>query len=493
MQTQRCAMHAFPRFFAWYARRGQANIVSGGMAAKAVAEQAYKMKRAHMEAPAASLTHQARRMLLSASLLTGAPVDSREVAQLLDAATYFGLGNDCTIVREGVEWCKTHDREIETEVMGAIVLSCATLKGDTLADEVISLLGIRSMRNARYLDARSITTLIAAFSAAGVFKDKLALYLSRRFVTLGKIGEFNCRQMVRIVTGLSMARYHNYDIRKTIGRRITFLREQFQVNDLVALVVGIAKMRIKEERIIKKIAGKSVELAEEMTATHVCTLFQAFSMFGVKYDQLFGVLTNRAVELMDEFSAKHISLTLASFQRISISNPELFDNLAERSMAVMAEHDSNDITHIFGALVHFEITDEELLKQLAEQSVAVCDGFAPKQLVKCIYSIGKLNFQHHGFMEALGKRVLYSANIMHAAQLREVLWALAKLNYRENEKLIRVLMNKAHALHFEFFRNTDGAEEIEDIFDTFGRDVCPELYDMYLTRDAEAQRSASDS
>ena len=80
---------------------------------------------------------------------------------------------------------------------------------------------------------------------------------------------------------------------------------------------------------------------------------------------------------------------------------------------------------------------------------------------------------------------------MHANQLREILWALAKLNYRENEKLIRVLMFRALALHFEFFRDTDGAEEIEDIFDIFGRDVCPDLYEMYLNRGNETQGEGS--
>ena len=483
----------FPLFFQHFSRRRHGHLVSGGIAAKAVAEQSLRMKKTHMESPTPALSQQARRMLLSASLHTGPSVDSREVAQVLDAATYFGLGNDCAIVREAVEWCKSHDREIDTEAMGPIVLACSTLPGDAAAEEVVALLGIRAMRGARYLDARSITALISAFAAAGVFKDKLALYLSRRFVTLGKIGEFSCKQMVRVVTALSKARYHDHSIRQVIGRRISFLKEQFQVNDLVCLIVGVAKMRIREERIIKKLAGKSVELAEEMSATHVCTLFQAFSMFGVKYDQLFGVLTNRAVELMDEFSAKHISLTLASFQRISISNPELFDNLAERSMAVMAEHDAADVTHIYSALVHFGISDEELLKRLAEQCVSVCDGFEPQQLVQCMYAIGKLNFHHEGFMDAMGRRILYSANRMDARQLRMVLWALAKLDQRENEKLIRALLAKAYALHFEFFRNSEGAEEIEDIFDIFGREMCPELYDMYLSRDGSAQGNAEES
>ena len=481
-----------PRFLT-HTYRSYNEIVSGGIAAKAVAEQAYRMKRTHREAPAPALAQQARRMLLSASLNTGTPVDSREVARILDAATYFGLGNDCALIRECIEWCKRNDKVIDTDVMGPIVMACATLQGDTQASEVIALLGIRVMRTARYLDASAVTALIASFAAAGVLKDKLAFYLSKRFVTLGKMGEFNCKQLVRVVTGLANARYHDNGMRQTIGRRISYLREQFQVKDLVNLVVGVAKMRIREERILKKLAAKSVELAEEMTATHVCTVFQAFSMFGVKYDQLFGVLTNRAVELMDEFSAKHISLTLASFQKISISNPELFDNLAERSMSVMEEHDAADVTHIFGALVHFGISDDELLKRLSEQTVSVLDAFETGQLVNCIYSIGKLGFQHDEFLTAMGKRVLLDCGRMNAQQLRMVLWALAKLNYREDGKLVEVLLKKAYALHFEFFRNTDGAEEIEEIFDTFGREMCPALYDMYLSRDAESQATEASS
>ena len=464
-----------PRFFHFE--------LSGGLSARSVASEALCMKKSHQETPTPALVHQARRLLLSASLDIGPQVECREVADILAAATYFGLGNDCALVRQCVEWCKKYEREIQPETMGTVVKACATL-GDTVSTEVVSNLSIRAMRLSRYFDSKAVTQLISAFSEAGVFQDKLALYLSRRFVTLGKIGEFNCKQLVTIISGLAKSKYHNVHIRSVISRRISYLREQFKASDLVPLVVGVARLRIREERIIKKLAAKSVEIAEQMTSTQVCTLFQAFAYFGVKYDQLFGVLTNRAVELMDAFTAKHISLTLASFQKISISNPELFDNLAERAMSVMQDHDSADIAHILSSLVHFGITDDELLRRLAEQSIATASLFTEKQLTVTLYAFAKLNYVHQDFLRAMASKVAQLCGIMTADQLRSVLWAFAKLSFKEDEKLIRTLLGKAYSLHFEFFRNNENAEEIEEIFDAFGREICPELYDLYISRDS---------
>ena len=449
------------------------------LAARNIALEANLMKKLHIERQNPMLAQQARRMLF-ATTITGQNIDPRSVALLLNAAVYFGMESDARIVRECLDYCLKNDKIITMDVVPLIVTACATLKSKD-AREVIETQALKACRNTKYLDAKDVTNVISAFSKTGINHERLYGLMSRRVQTLGRLGEFEAGHLVILATSFARLRFKDKLLFGTIARRAMTLRERMTVHELVPLIVAFSKIGLKDSKLSKRFAGKAMEYVDQMSALHVSQLFQAFAYFGIRYDQLFGVLTNRAVELIDEFNAQYVAVTLHAFQRISINNPELFDNLAERALAVVPDHDAKDIAKTITALAHFGLKDEELFKRLASHAASLADTFDPSSLVATAYAFAKTNFAQQDMAIALSERSVHLCRAFDAADARKCLWSFAKFQIRD-PKVLGPLLNRALALHYDFFADPGGTEEIEEIFDSFGPQHCEALYQMYMAR-----------
>jgi hypothetical protein len=451
------------------------------LAARNIAVEANQMKKLHIDRQNPMLAQQARRMLFATSI-TGQNIDARSVALLLNSAVYFGMETDARVVRECVDYCLKNDKLITMDVVPLVITAMATLKSKD-AREVIELQAMKALRNAKYLDAKDVTNVISAFSKTGINHEKLYSFLSRRVQTLGRLGEFEAAHLVILANAFARLKYRDKNLFSVIARRAMSLRERMTVHELVPLIVSFSKIGLKDPKLSKRFAGKAMEYVDQMTAMHVAQLFQAFAYFGVRYDQLFGVLTNRAVELIDEFNAQYIGVTLHAFQRISINNPELFDNLAERALAVIPDHDARDIAKTITALSYFGLKDEELFKRLASHAASLADTFDSMSLVQTLYAFAKTEFVQEDMAVALSERSVHVCRAFDAADTRKVLWSLAKFHIRD-AKVLAPLFNRAMALHFDFFADPSGTEEVEEIFDAFGSQHCQALYHMYMSRGA---------
>lgn len=458
------------------------------LSARNIAVEANQIKRMHQERGNPMLAQQARRMLFATSI-TGQNIDSRTVGLLLNTAVYFGMEADSRLVRECVDYCLKNDKLVSIDVMPLIVTACATLKSKD-AREVIEMQAQKAVRNAKYLDSKNVTNVISAFSKTSISNEKLFMYLSKRVQTLGRVGEFEASHLVILANAFARLKYRDKNLFAAIARRAMTLRERVTVHELVPLIEAFSKIGLKDPKLSKRFATKAVEYVDQMNAQHVAQLFQAFAYFGVRYDQLFGVLTNRAVELIDEFNAQFISTTLHAFQRISINNPELFDNLAERALAVVQDHDARDISKTVTALAHFGLKDEELFKRLASHAAAIADQFDAVGLVNTVHSFARTNFLQQDMAVALSERSIFVCRFFDAGETRRVLWSLAKFGVRD-PKVLTPLFNRALALHFDFFSDPSGTEEIEEIFDVFGATHCQQLYEIYMSRGQTAGSPAS--
>jgi hypothetical protein len=449
------------------------------LAARNIAVEANQMKKLHIDRQNPMLAQQARRMLFATSI-TGQNIDPRSVALLLNAAVYFGMESDARIVRECVDYCLKNDKLLTMDVIPLVVTAAATLKSKD-ARELIEMQAQKAMRNSKFLDAKDVTNIISAFSKTNINHEKLFGFLSRRVQSLGRLGEFEASHLVILANAFARLKYRDKNLFACIARRAMTLRERMTVHELVPLIVSFSKIGLKDAKLSRRFASKAMEYVDQMSAVHVSQLFQAFAYFGIRYDQLFGVLTNRAVELIDEFNAQYISVTLHAFQRISINNPELFDNLAERALAVVPDHDAKDISKTITALAHFGLKDEELFKRLASHAAAMADTFDPQSLVATVYAFAKTDFLQQDIAVALSERSVHLCRAFDASEARKVLWAFAKFQVQD-PAVLGPLFNRALALHFDFFSDPAGTEEIEEIFDAFGSQHCQALYSLYMSR-----------
>ncbi len=449
------------------------------LSARNIAIEANQMKKLHIDRGNPMLAQQARRMLFATSI-AGQGIDARSVALLLNTAVYFGMESDARIVRECVDYCLKNDKLITMDVIPIVVTACATLKSKD-AREVIEMQAQKALRNSKFLDSKDVTNIISAFSKTNIRHEKLFLFLSKRVQTLGRLGEFEASHLVILANAFARLQFRDKALFGTIARRAMSLRERMTVHELVPLIVSFSKIGLKDTKLSKRFAAKAMEYVDQMNAMHVAQLFQAFAYFGVRYDQLFGVLTNRAVELIDEFNAQYIAVTLHAFQKISINNPELFDNLAERALAVVADHDARDIAKTIMALAHFGLKDVELFARLASHAASLADQFDPHSLVSTVYAFAKTNFVQQDIAVALSERSVHLCRHFDASDTRKVIWAFAKFGVRD-PKVLGPLFNRAMALHFDFFADPAGAEEVEEIFDEFGDQHCQALYQVYMSR-----------
>jgi hypothetical protein len=442
--------------------------------------EALQMKKLHQERGGNPMLAQQARRVLFATSIVGQNMDARSVALLLNTAVYFGMESDAKIVRECIDYCLRNDKLISLDVLPIVVTACATLKSRD-AREVIEMQALKAVRNAKFLDAKGVANIISAFSKANINHEKLFGFLSKRVQTLARVGEFEASHLVIIATSFARLRFRDKYLYGAIARRIFSLRERVSVNELVPLIVAFSKIGLKDQKLSKRFASKAMEYVDQMNAEQVAALFQAFAYFGIRYDQLFGVLTNRAVELIDEFSAFYISTTLAAFQRIGINNPELFDNLAERALAVVQDHDARDIAKTVTALAHFGLKDEELFKRLASHAASLADQFDGIGLVNTMHAFARTNFVQQDMIVALSERAPYVCKTIDAGEARRLLWSLSKFQVREVSVLTPVF-NRCLALHFDFFADPTGSEEIEEIFDFYGPNFCQPLYQLYIAR-----------
>ncbi|CCW68473.1 unnamed protein product [Phytomonas sp. Hart1] len=450
------------------------------LSARSIAVEALQMKKLHQERGGSPMLAQQARRVLFATSITGQNIDARSVALLLSTAVYFGMESDARLVRESIDYCLKNNKFISLDVLPIVVTACATLKSRD-AREVIELQAIKATQNAKYLDAKGVTNITSAFSKTNIHHEKLYGLLSSRIQTLARVGEFEASHLVILANAFSRLRFQDKNVYNVIARRAISLRERVTVNELVPLILAFSKAGLKDVKLSKRFAGKAMEYVDQMNAEQVSIMFQAFAYFGIRYDQLFGVLTNRAVELIDEFSAQYISTTLSAFQRIGINNPELFDNLAERSLAVVQDHDSRDISKTVTALAHFGLKDEELFKRLASHAASIADQFDPKDLVSTIHAFARTNFFQEDTAIALSERSPYVCRFLDAGETRRLLWSLAKFHIREPQ-ILTAVFNRCLALHQEFFSDPTGSEEIEEIFDVYGPNLCPPLYQLYISR-----------
>ncbi|KPI86474.1 hypothetical protein ABL78_4458 [Leptomonas seymouri] len=450
------------------------------LAARNIATEALQMKKLHQERGGNPMLAQQARRVLFATSISGQNVDARSVALLLNTAVYFGMESDARVVRECIDYCLKNDKFISMDVLPIVVTACATLKSRD-AREVIEMQAVKATRNARLLDAKAVTNTISAFSKTNISHEKMYDLLSRRVQSLVRVGEFEASHLVILANAFSRLRFRDRYVFGAIARRAMSLRERVTVNELVPLIAAFSKAGLKDAKLSKRFAGKAMEYVDQMNAEQVSLMFQAFANFGIRYDQLFGVLTNRAVELIDEFNAQYISVTLSAFQRIGINNPELFDNLAERALAVVQDHDARDISLTVTALAHFGLKDEELFKRLASHAASIADQFDATGLVNTIHAFARTFFLQEDMVVALSERSVYVCRHLDSNQARRLLWSLAKFQVRDL-RILTPVVNRCLALHQDFFADPMGGEEIEEIFDFFGSDFCPPLYQLYMSR-----------
>jgi hypothetical protein len=457
------------------------------LSARNIAVEAHQMKKLHQERGGNPMLAQQARRVLFATSITGQNVDARTVAVLLNTAVYFGMESDARIVRECLDYCMRNDKLLSLDVMPIVVTACATLKSKD-AREVIEIQASKAARNARYMDAKTVTNVMSSFSKTGINHEKLFAFMSKRVQTLGRMGEFEASHLVILANAFSRLRYRDKNLFMTIARRATTLRERVTVHELVPLICAFSKIGLKDPKLSKRFASKAMEYVDQMNAEQVSLMFQAFAYFGIRYDQLFGVLTNRAVELIDEFNANYISTTLNAFQRIGINNPELFDNLAERALAVVQDHDAKDVAKTITALAHFGLKDEELFKRLASHAASIADQFDAMGLVNTAHAFARTNFLQQDMAVALSERAVYLCRLMDAGEARRFLWAMAKFQVRD-PKVLAPIFNRCLALHFDFFADPTGSEEIEEIFDAYGPTFCQPLYQLYVSRGSGSGQS----
>lgn len=450
------------------------------LSARNIATEALQMKKLHQERGGNPMLAQQARRVLFATSISGQNIDARTVALLLNTAVYFGMESDARVVRECVDYCLKNDKFITLDVLPIVVTACATLQSRD-AREVIELQAIKATRNARFLDAKGVTNVMSAFSKTRISHEKMYDLLSKRVQTLSRVGEFEAAHLVILANAFARLRFRDKNVFGAIARRAMSLRERVTVNELTPLIVSFSKAGLKDPKLSKRFASKAMEYTDHMSAEQVAMMFQAFAAFGIRYDQLFGVLTNRAVELIDEFSAHHISTTLAAFQRIGINNPELFDNLAERSLAVVADHDAADIARTVTALAHFGLKDEELFKRLASHAASLAGQFEPTALVNTVHAFARTNFLQDDMAIALSERAPYVSRHLDAGEARRLLWSLAKFQIRE-PRILGPVFNRCLALNQDFFSDPTGGEEIEEVFDIYGPNFCPPLYQLYMSR-----------
>lgn len=450
------------------------------LSARHVATEALQMKKLHQERGGNPMLAQQARRVLFATSIAGQQIDARSVALLLNTAVYFGMESDARVVRECIDYCLKNDKFISLEILPVVVTACATLKSRD-AREVIEVQAIKAAKNAKYLDAKGVTNIISAFSKTGIHHEKMFGLLSKRVQTLARVGEFEAAHLVILANAFSRLRFRDKYVFGSIARRAMSLRERVTVNELVPLIVSFSKAGLKDAKLSKRFASKAMEYVDQMSAEQVAQLFQAFAYFGIRYDQLFGVLTNRAVELIDEFNAQLISTTLAAFQRIGINNPELFDNLAERALAVVQDHDARDISKTVTALAHFGLKDEELFKRLASHAATIADDFDALGLVNTVHAFARTNFLQEDMAVALSERSSYLCRHLDGGEVRRLLWALGRFQIRDL-RILTPVFNRSLALQNEFFGDPTGSEEIEEIFDAYGSNFCPPLYQLYLSR-----------
>lgn len=450
------------------------------LSARNIATEALQMKKIHQERGSNPMLAQQARRVLFATSISGQSVDARTVAVLLNTAVYFGMESDARVVRECLDYCLKNDKYITLDILPIVVTACATLKSRD-AREVIELQAIKATRNARYLDAKGVTNVLSAFSKTNINHEKMYALLSKRVQTLARVGEFEAAHLVMLANAFSTLRYRDRHVYGAIARRMMSLRERVTVHELVPLVVSFSKAGLRDQKLSKRFAGKCMEYVDSMNAEQVASMFKAFAYFGIRYDQLFGVLTNRAVELIDEFNAEHISITLAAFQRIGINNPELFDNLAERALAVVQDHDARNISKTVTALAHFGLKDEELFRRLASHAATIADQFDAIGLVSTMHAFARTNFLQEDMVIALSERSLYVCRYLDAGQARRLLWSLAKFQVRD-PRILTPVFNRCLALHQDFFADPTGSEEMEELFDVYGPNTCPPLYQLYMSR-----------
>lgn len=450
------------------------------LSARNIATEALQMKKLHQERGGNPMLAQQARRVLFATSISGQNIDARTVALLLNTAVYFGMESDARVVRECVDYCLKNDKFITLDVLPIVVTACATLKSRD-AREVIEMQAIKATRNAKYLDAKGVTNVMSAFSKTKISHEKLYSLLSKRVQTLARVGEFEAAHLVILANAFTRLRLRDKNIYGAIARRAMSLRERVTVNELVPLILAFSRAGLKDPKLSKRFASKAMEYVDQMSAEQVAIMFSAFGSFGIRYDQLFGVLTNRAVELIDEFNAQYISTTLAAFQQIGINNPELFDNLAERALAVVQDHDSADIARTITALAHFGLKDEELFKRLASHAASIADQFEPTDLVNTVHAFARTNFLQEDMAIALSERSPYVCRHLDAGEARRLLWSLAKFQVRE-PRVLAPVFNRCLALHQEFFADPTGSEEIEEVFDIYGPNFCPPLYQLYMSR-----------
>lgn len=450
------------------------------LSARHIATEALQMKKLHQERGGNPMLAQQARRVLFATSIAGQHIDARSVALLLNTAVYFGMESDARVVRECIDYCLKNDKFVSLDILPIVVTACATLKSRD-AREVIEMQAIKATKHAKYLDAKGVTNIISAFSKTGIHHEKMFGLLSKRVQTLARVGEFEAAHLVILANAFSRLRFRDKFVFGSIARRAMSLRERVTVSELVPLIVAFSKAGLKDAKLSKRFASKAMEYVDQMNADQVAQMFQAFAYFGIRYDQLFGILTNRAVELIDEFNAQLISTTLGAFQRIGINNPELFDNLAERALAVVQDHDAKDISKTVTALAHFGLKDEELFKRLASHAASIADDFDPLGLVNTMHAFARTNFLQEDMAVALAERSTYLCRHLDAGEVRRLLWALGKFQIKD-PRILTPVFNRCLALHSDFFSDPTGSEEIEEIFDAYGPNFCPPLYQLYLSR-----------
>ena len=451
-----------------------------------------QMKRTHLQRQNESLAQEARRRIASVNVAASGGTDSvgalspRSVIQLLANACYFGFNSNDAIVQQCTKWIRTHLGMLKMEDIGAVIFACAAVQSKD-AKQIIECVASRTDRASKYMNSSTITTVLSAFAKVRYSNEKLFFGLTRRIMTLCRIGGFEKNEFVPLLDSVARARIRSTPLTTALMYRIQCGTDplMFPPEEMVMVIYAFARLRLRDEKFIKRLSGRTIGMSEHLSALQLTSVLNSFSILGYKFESMISALTTRCSEVMNDFSARYVAIALQSFRRLHVNSPELFDALAERALAVVPQHTARDIAAVVSSLEFFSLADEELFQKLSEHALTVVHDFSALGIVEVLHAFARIQYRHVPLLTCLWDRCRELLPLFDASGVRRVLYSVARFQaHISHQALANALFQRALILHPELFLSPESIQEADVVFQVFGKEYCPDLYAFFLSRSA---------
>eukprot|EP00759_Apiculatamorpha_spiralis_P028911 PhF_6_TR31384/c0_g1_i1/m.45966 len=461
-------------------------------AIKRIIQDTTQIKRTHLLRDNDIIAQEARRKIASVDIAAMQGADSvsaltpRNVVQLLANATYFGFTGNDAVVQQALEWIGNNLNSIQSETISHVIFACASVQTKK-AREIVEILAKRCTVSARYMSCQNITHVLSAFAKVRYSNERLFFSLSRRIITLCRIGGFENELLVPLLDSVARAKIRSTPVTNALMNRIQYGKDPlvYSPDEFVLVLYSFARLRLRDEKFIRRLSFRAVDLTEHFSALHVSSCLHSFAMLGYKFENLIAALSTRCSEVMNEFTARYVAVTLQSFRRLHCNSPELFDALAERALAVVPQHTARDIAAVVSSLEFFSLADEELFQKLAEHAMTVVHDFSVRGIVEVLHSFARIQYRHVPLLSCMWERCGQLLPMLDASEVRRVLYSIARFQaHVSHQGLANALFQRCMTLHPDLFLTTESIQEADVIFQTFGKDYCPDLYAFFLSRSA---------